>query len=467
MQCAACNETYPAALDACPQCRKPNPTQTASPAPARPGAPRRTEANAPAMTDNSNATATTTQSQTNSTLIEFPGVNRNRPAWRKELSERFREIQQRRAREAALEGEEAQGQAVEQAEAEYARAAPRAKPPEPAKQLGLVPTPDEQEMNPIVAAALRRIERARRESPPLARQGSGRGHAATAAARVVEEQTEQFAEQAPAQHVKRNENSGAHAKRAAQRAERLDAEGTPARPSTLAVVPPKQSPKSESKSEPAIVEETSVAAEAKASAHAAALAEVEKQTSQSAETTTQRVAAQSQTQSASRQPRHIAGVIDDFWLERQGLDPLPKVAKPEVSYDDRAPRVRRLAAAFVDLLAVAFLCAPFAAAIELTIGNWGDPRVFGSMGGIVAVVMFLYHTCSVALAGRTWGMALCSLRVVDSRTALVPTTGQCARRALVYILSLATAGLGILYSLFDAERRAAHDILSGTVIVKQ
>src|SRR5256714_9447828 len=391
MQCAACNEVYPAALDACPQCRKPNPTQTASPEPDRPGAPRRTEANAAAMTDNSNATARTTQSPTNSTLIEFPGVNRNRPAWRKELSERFREIQQRRAREAALEGEEAQGQAVEQAEAEYARAAPRAKPPEPAKQLGLVPTPDEQEMNPIVAAALRRIERARRESPPLARQASGRGHAATAAARVVEEQTEQFAEQSPA-YVKRNENSGAHAKRAAQRAERVDAEGTPARPSTLAVVPPKQSPKSESKSEPAFVEETSVAAEAKASAHVAAPAEVEKQTSPSAETTTQHVAAQShsqhavaqaQTQSASRQPRHIAGVIDDFWLERQGLDPLPKVAKPEVSYDDRAPRVRRLAAAFVDLLVVAFLCAPFAAAIELTIGNWGDPRVFGSMGGIV------------------------------------------------------------------------------------
>src|SRR5437763_7964159 len=382
MQCAACNEVYPAALDACPQCRKPNPTQTASPEPARPGAPRRTEANAPAMTDNSNATATTTQSQPNSTLIEFPGVNRNRPAWRKEWSERCREIQQRRAREAALEGEEAQSQAVEQAEAEHARAATRAKSPEPTKQLGLVPTPDEQEMNPIVAAALRRIERARRESPPLARQGSGHGHAATAAARVVEEQTEQFAEQAPAQHVKRNENSGAHAKRAAQHAERIDAEGTPARPSTLAVVPPKQSPKAEPKSEPAFVEETGVAAEAKASAHVAAPAEVEKQTSPSAETTTQHVAArshshhavaQAQTQSASRQPRHIAGVIDDFWLERQGLDPLPKVAKPEMNYDDRAPRVRRLAAAFVDLLAVAFLCAPFAAAIELTIGNWGNP----------------------------------------------------------------------------------------------
>ncbi|HEX8722974.1 MAG TPA: hypothetical protein VF736_20310, partial [Pyrinomonadaceae bacterium] len=58
------------------------------------------------MTDNSNVTTHAAQGANNSTLIEFPGVNRNRPAWRKELSERFREIQQRRAREADTQGEE-------------------------------------------------------------------------------------------------------------------------------------------------------------------------------------------------------------------------------------------------------------------------------------------------------------------------------------------------------------------------
>jgi uncharacterized RDD family membrane protein YckC len=88
------------------------------------------------------------------------------------------------------------------------------------------------------------------------------------------------------------------------------------------------------------------------------------------------------------------------------------------------------------------------------------------MAGIAAVVMFLYHTCAVALAGRTAGMSLCSLHAVDARKASVPTTGQCARRTLVYMLSLATLGLGLLYSLFDAEGRAAHDILSGTVVVR-
>jgi uncharacterized RDD family membrane protein YckC len=160
-------------------------------------------------------------------------------------------------------------------------------------------------------------------------------------------------------------------------------------------------------------------------------------------------------------------VLDEFWLERQGIELLPKVAEKELTYDDRAPRYKRLAAAFVDLLVVALLCAPFAAAIELSIGNWQDPRVWGSMGLIAALVMFLYHTCSVALAGRTLGMRFCSLHAVDARKACVPTTGQCARRALVYMLSLATGGLGILYSLFDAEGRAVHDILSGTVVVRK
>ena len=160
-------------------------------------------------------------------------------------------------------------------------------------------------------------------------------------------------------------------------------------------------------------------------------------------------------------------MLDEFWLERQGIELLPKVEEKELTYDDRAPRVRRMAASVVDLLAVALLSAPFAAAIELTIGNWGDQRVWGSMALIAALVMFLYHTCSVALAGRTPGMRLSGLHAVDARKASVPTTGQCARRALVYMLSLATGGLGILYSLFDAEGRTVHDILSGTVVVRK
>ena len=420
------------------------------------------------MTDNSNATPGTTQSANNSTLIEFPGLNRNRPAWRKELSERFREIQQRRAREAALEAESAPRAGAEQISLETPAAAAHSEPTRTQKQLGLVPQPDEPEMNPIVVAALRRIERARKTTAPSVTHSSAtRSHgAATAAARVVEEQPEYLGEATPTParrpaHARQPEALGAaaSAKRAPPRADKSEAEGEQARASSLVVVPPKQTPKSETKTEPATPARAEVPAPqaAKVATEAKAATDVIVEPAPTAEPAAQaaaKPAAAAQAETAKPQPRHIAGVIDEFWLERQGIELLPKVA--EVSYDDRAPRAKRLAAALVDFVVVALLCTPFAALIELTIGDWADAHVAASMGGIVVVVMFLYQACSVALAGRTWGMSLCA-----------PTTGQCVRRALVYILSLAALGLGVLYSLFDAEGRTAHDILSGTVVVKK
>jgi uncharacterized RDD family membrane protein YckC len=454
MRCAACNEEYPEALDECPQCRTaeaPPELHVPEVADTSPGA---RQADAPAMTDNSNVTTRTAPGANNSTLIEFPGVNRNRPAWRKELSERFREIQQRRAREADTQGEESRpGRAPAQpppAAAEARADKPTQTSDPAAKQLGLVPTPDEPELNPIVAAALRRVERARASAsaPSAPRHGNGRGHAATAAARVFEEEAVPATTPVP----------------------------EAARPAPLVVVQtkPAEQQKQAAKAEAAAPGAVGSKAVANAAAktvvtpEAASVAQTLKaDASQVAEPVAESSTDAAQAEAASRQRRHIDGVLDEFWLERQGIELLPKVAAPEVTYDDRAPRAKRIAAAFVDLLAVAFLSAPFAAAIELTISNWNDTRVSGSMALIAALVMFLYQTCSVALAGRTFGMSLCGLHAVDARKASVPTTGQCMRRAIVYMLSLATLGLVLLYSLFDAEGRTAHDILSGTVVVRK
>ena len=85
-----------------------------------------------------------------STLIEFPGVNRApKPQWRKELSERVREVQERRAREAREVIE------IEQSQTEAANLQP---------QLELLPAVEAPPMNPLVAAALKRIERAHQPS---------------------------------------------------------------------------------------------------------------------------------------------------------------------------------------------------------------------------------------------------------------------------------------------------------------
>src|SRR5262245_12383578 len=91
-----------------------------------------------------------------STLIEFPGVARSSvPEWRKELSERVREVQERRAREAALEANRVA------AENERVRVEAAVNPP----QLEILPPGEMPEINPLLAAALRRIERAHQPPP--------------------------------------------------------------------------------------------------------------------------------------------------------------------------------------------------------------------------------------------------------------------------------------------------------------
>ena len=101
--------------------------------------------------------APTTIAEKKSTLIEFPGVSRNtRPEWRKELSERVREVQEKRARDAVREAAEAERQRRETAIN--------------SPQLELLPPAQMPAMNPLVAAALKRIERAHQTTAPENRQ---------------------------------------------------------------------------------------------------------------------------------------------------------------------------------------------------------------------------------------------------------------------------------------------------------
>jgi uncharacterized RDD family membrane protein YckC len=407
MQCSACRAVFSNGLDVCPRCkngvassasssRADESVNTPSQANAAP-----TNAQVMEETGNVPSAATTTAAATTappvSTLIEFPGAGRGSlPQWRKELSERVRIIQERRAREA----EETAHRRLEQ---------PVPEATVPAPQLGLVPPPpDAPPVNPIVAAALKRIERARQ---PMPRGRASMSGAAVAVAHVAEEQYDQ--DQQPEPVIRpvvapppRHEKAG-QIKSAELQRER-----------SLAVVTAQTTLKTETVANPAI------------------------------------------------HKRVGATVVDDEVLtplDDQELDS----ALLEELYDDRAPMVARFASGFIDLLVVAFAASPFAAIIELTNGNWMDLRVSASMGGIVVVVMFLYLTASTAMTGRTWGMSLVSLRAVDADTGLLPTTRQAGVRALVYMISLATFGLGILYALFDAEGRALHDHLSSTAVVRE
>ena len=360
-----------------------------------------------------------------STLIEFPRPGRAKPPqWRKDLSERVREIQQRRALEAARDAEDAAlaDDAAGRDGFESSAAAAEAAAP----QLGLVPTPEPAEVNPILVKALERIERARRQNTQATYGQPARAAAAAqAAARLPEETRQPEPNEARASA---GEASAAAPQAAAAEpapAEEIERTAEPVRATTLVVVPPPAAPDTEA---------------------GAAIREA---------------------LSRPRPRRHLPQVADDALLLRREAEVAPTFVEQTEPAAERAPLPRRFVAAAVDLLVVAFASSPFAAIIELTSGNWHDPRVAASLGGIVLTIMFLYETVSVAFSGRTWGMRLLSLRVGDSRTSLIPTTGQCARRALMHIVSLATLGVPLLVALFGSEGRTAHDHLSRTVVVKE
>src|SRR5712692_4222274 len=111
------------------------------------------------------------EERSNATLIEFPGVARAIPEWRKQLSQRVREVQEQRAREAAEAAEAAQ-------ESEAVSCAL------PSAQLELVPDREQQVMNPIVSKALERLERARRSDFAVGSTGAA---TATALAPVADD----------------------------------------------------------------------------------------------------------------------------------------------------------------------------------------------------------------------------------------------------------------------------------------
>jgi uncharacterized RDD family membrane protein YckC len=322
--------------------------------------------------------------RTNPSLIEFPGVNRSSlPEWRQELVERVREVQERKAREAALESGEPLFSELE------AKGTPT---------LELLARTDAPELNPIVVAALRRIERAHAHS---------KGNAAVATAVAYHQQPDMELDLAPD-----------------------DADGSsgptnlkPERVHNLAVVPTPTPPSME------ILETTTVA-----------------------------------TIEPAARPRRIIDDQNDPALNY--LDSIPTTVIVDRREYRAAPLFRRIIGAMTDLVIVFLFSSPVLALIKLTSLEWRDPKVIGFTVLTFMVVGFLYLTVSIAFTGRTVGLKLFSLRVVDARTGLIPTGSQSAGRALVYMLSLASAGIALMYAFVDSDNYTAHDRVTRTAVIR-
>ena len=330
--------------------------------------------------------ASTPPVEKKSTLIEFPGVSRNSvPEWRKELSERVREVQEKRAREAAREAAEAERRRVEAA----------INPP----QLELLPPAQMPAMNPLVAAALKRIERAHQTAPTHNHQPTTTLASAVAYAPEREENDMSDTVLPDPQLAFEPEVT------------EVEPPVTPEKPLHLAVVPASDvvAPKIE-----------------------------------------------------PRKPPKRVIVENDPALNY--LDSISRSVRVDDLSTRSASTFRRSISGLLDLVFCALLSSPIALAMHLTGNNLQEPRVIAVLAGSAVVVTFLYLTLMTALTGRTWAMRLLSLRVIDTKTGLIPTGGQSIGRSIFYLLSLATV-VGLLFVLLSRDGYTAHDRFTRTAVI--
>lgn len=429
-----------------------------------------------------------------STLLKFPTNQRApRPQWRMELCERVREIQERKAREAALES----GQPIEEVALNHSASFVTSN-----GALGLVSA--SATLNPIVQAALRRVERARQNvllpppstaappppspSPPpptaypIPRSllPGSKSAAIAATAPILEKHQHSYGD--VSNHNVDNNNAGNNTVAVSPQVSRTvitnlilpETSDASASEANSGVAPLLLKP--DSSVDKGSVRQDEVRRER--------LAEIVRRANSLTGATQPKTASESEAASVEAvvkpsaiiSPVVVAAIDGSVNTDEYARLIVPKrLASVRATHDlsessenqteQESPSLLiRAASGALDLLAIAFFSSPVAAIIELLDVNWSDIRVPLLLVSVFLIVMFLYAVALSALWGRTWGMSMLSLRLIDARSGLIPTAKQCATRTLVFMASLATGGIGFLYALFDDEGRTPSDLVSNTII---
>ena len=100
---------------------------------------------------------------------------------------------------------------------------------------------------------------------------------------------------------------------------------------------------------------------------------------------------------------------------------------------------------------------PTGATIALALG-------LGVIGWILGLV---YYVVPVARSGATPGKKMLGIKIVDARTLQPPTTGKALGRYLfLAFISAQVCYLGLLWAIWDKEKRTWHDMVCDTRVVR-
>lgn len=141
---------------------------------------------------------------------------------------------------------------------------------------------------------------------------------------------------------------------------------------------------------------------------------------------------------------------------------------PQLNFERlRAPFALRCGALLIDYILVIGVLA-FATLLARLSGEGVRGSTFLLTAGYVAAlaVALLNHVLVAGLSGRTLGKWVAGLRI-ERRDGVPLSFGRALLRHLVgYPLTLLTLGTGFLLAAFNAEGRALHDLIAGTVVVR-
>jgi uncharacterized RDD family membrane protein YckC len=169
--------------------------------------------------------------------------------------------------------------------------------------------------------------------------------------------------------------------------------------------------------------------------------------------------------------------------------PSPVVLEPPRPVARQAPAVhvvgfwKRALAAAIDLAVVA----PIAGLIVLVVGKlagvslpqrvglldldmWIDLVLATDPALVMGLTLFaaiglVYLLVAHIVLGRTLGMRLLKLRIIDVYGD-PPSPGRCVARCAGYVAGVATLFLGFLWMGFDSEKRGLQDWIAGTYVIR-
>ncbi|MEW6734508.1 MAG: RDD family protein [Acidobacteriota bacterium] len=147
------------------------------------------------------------------------------------------------------------------------------------------------------------------------------------------------------------------------------------------------------------------------------------------------------------------------------LDELISICKQNLA-NEHARYSQRIVAAIIDIFVIALANAPYWVISFFLHVNLLDQRVLLLLGSATLTMTLVYLTLTIAASARTFGMMFVGIHVINSNTGAPPTFLQACLRSFGYLFATGLAGLGFAWLFIDREHRGLHDLVSGTSVVR-